>query len=72
MAKAGLDSFYLSNFLPEPDLDPRHVYPPVEIVDLDPHSEEYFQKLVAASDLDTDSYAHVDLTTVTRFYRTNS
>ena len=69
MAKAGLDSSCLSPFLPEPDVDPPHVYPPppVEIVDLDPHSEEYFQKLVAAIDLDTDSYAHVDPTTMTRF-----
>ena len=46
---------------------PPHVYPPVEIVDLDPHSEEYFQKLVAALDLETDSYAHVDPTAMTRF-----
>ena len=63
----GLDSSYLSPFLPEPDLDPPYVYPPVEIVDLDPHSEEYFQKLVAALDLDTESYAHVDPTIMTRF-----
>ena len=27
MAKAGLDSSYLSSFLPEPDFDPSHVYP---------------------------------------------
>ena len=67
MAKAGLDSSYLSPFLPEPDLDPPYVYLPVEIVDLDPHSEEYFQKLVAALDLDTESYAHVDPTIMTRF-----
>ena len=67
MAKAGLDSSYLSPFLPEPDFDPPYVYPPVEIVDLDPHSEEYFQKLVAALDLDTQSYAHVDPTIMTRF-----
>ena len=67
MAKAGLDSSYLSPFLPEPDLDPPYVYPPVEIVDLDPHSEEYFQKLVAALDLDTESYVHVDPTIMTRF-----
>ena len=67
MAKAGLDSSYLSPFLPEPDLDPPYVYPPVEIVDLDPHSDEYFQKLVAALDLDTDSYTHVDPTIMTRF-----
>ena len=43
------------------------MYTPVDIVDLDPHFEEYFQKLVAALDLDTDSYARVDPTTVTRF-----
>ena len=67
MAKAGLDSSYLSPFLPEPDLDPPYVYPPVEIVDLDRHSEEYFQKLVAALDLDTKSHAHVDPTIMTRF-----
>ena len=34
--------------------------PPVENVGLDPHSEEYFQKLVATLDLDTDTYAYVD------------
>ena len=67
MAKDGLDSSYLSPFLPEPDLDPPYVYPPVETVDLDPHSEEYFQKLVAALDLDTESYAHVDPTIMTPF-----
>ena len=65
----GLDSSYLSPFLPESDFDPPHVYPPppADIVDLDPHSEEYFWKLVAALDLDTDSYAHVDPTTLWRF-----
>ena len=67
MTKAGLDSSYLSPFLPEPDLDPPHVHPLVEDVSLDPHSEEYFQKLVAALDLDTESYAHVDPTIMTRF-----
>ena len=69
MAKAGLDSSYLSPFLPEPDLDPPYVYSPVEIVDLDTHSEEYFQKLIAALDLDTESYAHahVDPKIMTRF-----
>ena len=67
MAKAGLDSSYLSPFLPEPDPDPPYVYPPVELVDLDPHSEEYFQKLVAALDLDTESHAHVDPTIMARF-----
>ena len=34
---------------------------------MDPHSDKYFQKLIAALDLGTDSYALVDLTTMTRF-----
>ena len=38
MAKDSLHSSYLSPFLPESDIEPLHVYPPVEIVDLDPHS----------------------------------
>ena len=67
MTKAGLDSSYLSPFLPEPDLDPPHVHPPVEDVSLDPHSEEYFQQLVAALDLETDTYAHVDLAIMSKF-----
>ena len=67
MTKAGLDSSYLSPFLPEPDLDPPHVHPPVEEVSLDPHSEEYFQQLVAALDLETDTYAHVDLAIMSKF-----
>ena len=60
MAQAGLDSSFLSSFLSEPDLDPPHVFPPAENVGLDPHSEEYFQKLVATLDLDKDIYAHVN------------
>ena len=60
MAQDGLDSSILSPFLPEPDLDPPHIFPPVENVGLDPHSEEYFQKLVTALDLETENYAHVD------------
>ena len=60
MAQAGLDSSILSPFLPEPDLDPPHMFPPVENVGLDPHFEEYFQKLVTALDLETENYAHVD------------
>ena len=60
MAQAGLDSSVLSPFLPEPDLDPPNIFPSVENVDLDPHSEGYFQKLVTALDLETENYAHVD------------
>ena len=60
MAQAGSDSSILSPFLPEPDLDPPHIFPPVENAGLDPHSDEYFQKLVTALDLETENYAHVD------------
>ena len=38
-----------------------HTYSsPLENVGLDPHSEEYFQKLITALDLETGNYAHVD------------
>ena len=67
MAQAGLDSSFSSSFLPEPDLDPPHVFLPAENVGLDPHSEEYFQKLVAALDFDTDIYAHVDPVIIKQF-----
>ena len=67
MTKAGLDSSYLSPFLPEPDLDPPHVHPPVEDVSLDPHSEDNFQQLVAALDLETATYAPVDLAIMSKF-----
>ena len=50
----------MSPFLPEPDLDPPHIFPPVENVGLNPHSEEYFQKPVTALDLETENHAHVD------------
>ena len=62
METAGLDSSHLSPYLPEPDLDPPppHMFPPVGSVDLDHHSEEYFDKLGQVLDLDTDTYAHVD------------
>ena len=67
MAQASLDSSILSPFLPEPDLDPPHIFPPVENVGFDPHSEEYFQKLVTALDLETENYAHVDPGTIKQF-----
>ena len=43
------------------------VYPPVYVTDLDPHSEEYFQKLTDVADLDTESYAHTDPHVMTKF-----
>ena len=44
------------------------MFPPVENVGLDPHSEEYFQScLLHALDLDTDIYGHVDPVIVKQF-----
>ena len=60
MAKAGLDSSVLAPFLPEPESDHPHAFPPLDSAVLDPHSEEYFNKLVTALDLDSPTYSHVD------------
>ena len=54
MAKAGLDSSVLAPFLPELESDHPHAFPPLESAVLDPHSEEYFNKLVTALD------SHID------------
>ena len=48
METAGLDFYHLSPHLPEPDFDPPHMFHPVSSVDLDSHSEEYFDKPVQA------------------------
>ena len=53
MAKAGLDSSVLAPFLPELESDHLHAFPPLASAVLDPHSEEYFNKLVTALDLDS-------------------
>ena len=60
MAKAGLDSSVLAPFLPEPESDHPHEFPPLDSAVLDPHSEEYFNKLVTSLDLDSPTYSHVD------------
>ena len=59
MHQSGLDSSILSPFLPEPDIDHPNIFLPSGDVHLDPYSEEYFQKLVEALDLDTSTYSHV-------------
>ena len=56
----GLDSSVLAPFLPEPESDHSHAFPPFDSAVLDPHSEEYFNKLVTALDLDSFTYSHVD------------
>ena len=60
MARAGLDSSILSPFLPEPESDHPHAFPPTDSGGLEPHSEEYFNKLVQALELDSPIYSHVD------------
>ena len=60
MGQAGLDSSILSPFLSEPDLDHPKTMPPPEGLYLDANSEEYFQKLVKALELDGPMYSHVD------------
>ena len=70
MARAGLDSSILSPFLSEPDLDHPKTMPPPEGLYLDPHSEEYFQKLVKALELDGPMYSHVDPYIMSQFKQT--
>ena len=60
MAKAGLDSSVLVPFLPEPESDHPHAYPPLHSAVFHPHSEEYLNELVTALDLDSSTYFHVD------------
>ena len=59
MAHAGLDSSILSPFLPEPESDHPHAFLPTDSGGLDPHSKEYFTKLVQALELDSPIYSHV-------------
>ena len=70
MARAGLDSSILSPFLSEPDLDHPKTMPPPEGLYLDPNSEEHFQKLVKALELDGLMYSHVDPYLMSQFKQT--
>ena len=67
MAQSGLDSSLLHPFLSEPDLDHPDALPPTGGVYLDLHSEEYFDKLVKALELDVPLYAKVDPNTMAQF-----
>ena len=67
MQQSGLDSSILSPFLPEPDTDHPNMFPPTSTVHLDPHSEEYYQKLVEALELGTQAYSHVSPEILTQF-----
>ena len=58
---------FYTPFLPEPDTDHPNIFPPTSAVHLDPHSEEYYQKLVEASELDTQAYSHVNPDILTQF-----
>ena len=60
MTHVGLDSSILSPFLPEPESDHPHAFPPTDSGGLDPNSDEYFNKLVHALELDSPTYSHVD------------
>ena len=67
MARAGLDSSILSPFLPEPDLDHPDALPTTGGVYLDPYANEYFDKLVAALELDSPIYANIDSEVIVKF-----
>ena len=67
MQQSGLDSSILSPFLPEPDTDHPNMFPPTSTVHLDSHSEEYYQKLVEAFELDIQAYSHVSPEILTQF-----
>ena len=66
MAKAGLDSSVLASFLPEPESDHPHAFPPLDFAILDLHSEEYFNKLVTALDSDSPSIIRGQVTSFIR------
>ena len=59
-----LDSSILSPFLPEFESDHPHAFPPTDPRCLDPHSDEYFNELAQALELDSPTYSHVDPVTM--------
>ena len=60
MINAGLDSSVLSPFSDTYESSDKPEFLPTTDAPLDPHSQEYHEKLVAALGLDSDSYSHVD------------
>ena len=60
MIQAGLDSSILAPFLPEPDIPHPSAFPPTSPIHLDPKSDEYFEKVCTALELDGPLYSHLD------------
>ena len=60
MVQAGLDSSILAPFLPEPDIPHPSELPPTDPIHLDPESDEYFEKVCKALELDGFLYSHLD------------
>ena len=60
MVQAGLNSSILAPFLPEPHIPNPSELPPTDPIHLDPKSDEYFEKVCAALELDCPFYSHLD------------
>ena len=60
MVQAGLDSSILAQFLPEPDIPHPSELPPTDPIHLDPKSDEYFEKVRTALELNSRLYSHLD------------
>ena len=60
MVQAGLDSSILAPFLPEPDIPHLSELTPTDPIYLDPKSDEYFEKVCAALELDSPLCSHLD------------
>ena len=54
------DSSILALFLPEPDIPHPSELPPTDPIHLDPKSDEYFEKVCTALELDGPLYSHLD------------
>ena len=67
MINAGLDSSVLSPFSDTYESSDKPEFLPTTDVPLDPHSQEYHEKLVAVLGLDSDTYSHVDPDIVKQF-----
>ena len=67
IARAEVGFIHIVPFLPEPDLDHLEALPPTGGVYLDPYSDEYFDKLVAALELDSPMFANIDSEVIVKF-----
>ena len=59
MVQAGLDSSILAPFLPEPNISHPSELPPTDPIHLHPTSDEYFEKVCTALELDGPLYSHL-------------